>query len=158
MDEKSKAEYNVKLEDLFPLMKEKLEAGGNVIFKPRGVSMLPLIRQGIDSVTIEAVSERPSVGDVIFYRRPDGQFVLHRIIGENREGYILCGDNQCIKEFGVQRQWVIGVMTAVHRGDKTVQCDNAEYIRYVKKLKFRRLKLKVRRFLGGIKRRIFRKK
>lgn len=154
MTEKANSEHSVKLNDMFPIIEEKLKSGGDVIFKPRGVSMLPLIRQGLDSVTVSPVKAAPEVGDVIFYRRPDGQFVLHRIIGKDSLGYILCGDNQWIKERGVKPQWIIGVMTAVERDGKTVDVCHPAYLRYVKRLPLRRLKLKLRSIAGRIKRKI----
>ena len=154
MTEKANSEHSVKLNDMFPIIEEKLKSGGDVIFKPRGVSMLPLIRQGLDSVTVSPVKAAPEVGDVIFYRRPDGQFVLHRIIGKDSLGYILCGDNQWIKEHGVKPQWIIGVMTAVERDGKTVDVCHPTYLRYVKRLPLRRLKLKLRSIAGRIKRKI----
>lgn len=154
MIEKANLEHNVKLNDMFPIIEEKLRSGGDVIFKPRGVSMLPLIRQGLDSVRVSPLKAPPTVGDVIFYRRPDGQFVLHRIIGKNSLGYILCGDNQWIKEQGVKPQWIIGLMTAVERDGKTVECSHPEYLRYVKRLPLRRFKLKLCNICGKIKRKI----
>ena len=39
------------LETMLPLIEECLENGQNVKFSPRGISMLPMIRQGKDSVS-----------------------------------------------------------------------------------------------------------
>ncbi len=156
MIEKANSEHNVKLNDMFPIIEEKLKSGGDVIFKPRGVSMLPLIRQGLDSVKVSPVKTPPQVGDVIFYRRPDGQFVLHRIIGKDDSGYVLCGDNQWIKEYGVKPQWIIGIMTAVERDGKTIESCHPAYLRYVKRLPLRRFRLKLRSIAGRIKRKILR--
>ena len=157
MIEKANSEHNVRLNDMFPIIEEKLKSGGDVIFKPRGVSMLPLIRQGLDSVRVSPVKAEPQVGDVIFYRRPDGRFVLHRIIGRDSLGYILCGDNQWIKEHGVKLQWIIGVMSAVERDGKAVDVSHPAYLRYVKRLPLRRLKLKLRNIAGKIKRKIIKR-
>lgn len=115
------------LAELLPLIEEKLRIGGEVKFNPRGISMLPLIRQFKDSVSVASLKGELCRGDVIFYRRPDGQFVLHRIVGEDKDGYILCGDNQLIKEHGVKKTWIIGVMTAVWRDGKKVSCTDATY-------------------------------
>ena len=145
----------VRLEELFPIIEEKLRLGGRVTFRPHGISMRPLIRQGKDSVTVGAWDKTPQVGDVIFYRRPDGQFVLHRIVGEDKNGYILCGDNQRILEHGVKPEWIIGILTAVSRKDKVLEVDGKIYKRYVKVvLPIWRIWVKLRGKAGNIKRKI----
>ena len=151
MNEKKNSEYSIRLEELYPVIEEKLASGGSVTFKPHGISMLPLIRQGKDSVTIEKPEGKPKVGDVIFYRRTNGQFVLHRIIGANKTGYILCGDNQWVKEYGIAESQVIGVMTALLRDGEKVCRDNPGYVRYVKSLGRRRAFLKAKHFAGKVK-------
>ena len=151
MNDNKSSEYSIKLEELYPIIAEKLESGGSVTFKPHGISMLPLIRQGADSVTIEKLKKKAAVGDVVFYRRTNGQFVLHRIIGVDKAGYVLCGDNQWAKERGITENQIIGVMTALLRDDKTVGMDNPEYIKYVKTLGRRRLYLRTKFFAGKVK-------
>ncbi len=151
MNDNKNPGYSVRLEELYPVIAEKLESGGSVTFKPHGISMLPLIRQGIDSITIESLKKNPLVGDVIFYRRTNGQFVLHRIIGMDKEGYVLCGDNQWVKEYGITENQIIGVMTAILRDDKVVAVDNPQYIRYVKTLGRRRLYLRAKFLAGKVK-------
>lgn len=151
MNDNKGSEYSIKLEELYPVIAEKLKSGGSVTFKPHGISMLPLIRQGVDSITIERPDKRPTVGDVIFYRRTNGQFVLHRIIGVDKAGYVLCGDNQWVKEHGITENQIIGVMTALLRDDEAVKMDNPQYIRYVKTLGRRRLYLRTKFFAGKVK-------
>ena len=148
----------VRLEELFPIIEEKLRLGGSVTFRPHGVSMRPLIRQGKDSVTVGALDKTPQVGDVIFYCRSDGQFVLHRIVGEDKNGYILCGDNQKILEHGVKPEWIIGILTAVSRKDKVLDCSGKSYNRYVKVvLPIWRIWVRLRGILGAVKRNIKRR-
>ena len=144
------AEKNVeglRLAQLFPIIEEKLKSGGEVSFKPHGTSMLPLIRQGRDSVTLEKLKDEPQKHDVIFYRRADGQFVLHRIIGEDNNGFILCGDNQTVREYGVRREQIIGIMTSVTRDGEKILCTNPKYLKYCKKLWLHRKSLSVKRFI-----------
>ena len=126
MDNTENMSNEISLAVLLPLIEEKLAAGGEVVFKPRGMSMLPLIRQGVDSVVLES-AEKPQKGDVILYRRQNGQFVLHRIVGRNDDGYVLCGDNQFVFEYGVTEDLVIGVMKGIWRGKKYVPCTRVSY-------------------------------
>ena len=70
----------VPLEALMPLILEQLEAGKNVRFSPRGISMLPMLRQGVDSVVLSPLPSRLKKYDLPLYRRKSGQYVLHRVV------------------------------------------------------------------------------
>lgn len=122
----------VSLEELEPIIREKLNNGGTVQLPITGSSMLPLLVQGRDSVILSPIANI-QIGDIIFYKRDDGQFVLHRIIGENEQGYILCGDNQWIKEYGITRRHIIGVVSEIILDKKTISVDNEKYLKYCKR-------------------------
>lgn len=122
----------VALEELYPLIKEQLESGGNVKIPITGTSMLPLLVQGRDFVVLKAC-EKAEINDIIFYRRDNGAFVLHRIIGVDGNGYILCGDNQWVKEYGISDYNIIGVVTEIHRNGKVIGVDDKKYVKYYKR-------------------------
>ena len=124
---------SVELESLFPLIKQKLASGGDITFGPKGVSMLPLIRQGIDSVKISPVNDVLKKYDVPLYRRADGQFVLHRIVDVQNNTYTMCGDNQCVLEKGVTHDMIIGVMTEIIKPEGVIRTTDKSYISYCKK-------------------------
>lgn len=130
----------VKLSEMFPLIEEKLALGGKVTFYPKGTSMLPLIRQGKDRVTLKKQEEPLRKNDVVFYRREDKSFILHRLVKILSDGtYVMCGDNQTVFETGIKDNNVIGVMTGVYRGEKFVSADDFSYRLYVRTLPLRRL-------------------
>ena len=122
----------IALEELYPIIKEQLENGGKVTIPITGTSMLPLLVQGRDSVVIEQSSEI-NINDIIFYRRDNGAFVLHRIIGTDENGYVLCGDNQWVKEYGIKDHNIIGVVTEIHRDGKTIEINDKKYVKYYKR-------------------------
>ena len=135
----------VRLCDVFPEMNEILEGGGNVTLNPKGISMMPLIRQGKDGVVIKKSDTAPKKYDIIFYTRPDGQFVLHRIVGKRKDGYVLRGDNQVENEYGVKPESVIATVTHICRDGRIISCKSFAYKLYVWFLRpFRRVKI----FLG----------
>lgn len=92
-----------------------LAGGGVFTLHPQGNSMRPTIVPGRDSVSMVRPDGRAVCGDLLFYKRPDGHFVLHRVVSVEPDSYTLCGDNQVTLERGVRDDWVIGVVTAVHR-------------------------------------------
>ena len=120
MQVQSKTDFD--LEEYVPIIQEVIKSGGEFRLYPRGTSMLPLLRQGIDSVVLVSPACDFKKRDIIFYRRPDGQFVLHRIVGLSKDGtYILCGDNQTVLESGVSSDMVIASVSAVYRREKRIE-------------------------------------
>ena len=110
-------EKDIRMEQLMPLFRERLDKGQTVRFMPRGISMLPMLRQGIDSVVLSPLPEKLKKYDLPLYQRPNGKYILHRIVDVG-DTYTCLGDNQYTKEYGVEHQWMIGVVTAFYRGEK----------------------------------------
>lgn len=124
----------MKLKDALPVVLSAIESENGFHFYQHGTSMLPMLRDGIDSVVIVSKDRiKPTVGDVIFYRRKNGDFVLHRIIAEKNGAFTTCGDNQTVPEKNVSEASVIGVLMSFYRGDELVMRDNDDYCKYVKK-------------------------
>lgn len=63
-----------------------------------GTSMTPFLQPG-DTVYLDLPRRNPKKGDIVLFVRPDGRYVLHRIVAVNRDGsYILLGDSQTMRE------------------------------------------------------------
>lgn len=129
---------NVALDSLMPLIRQELSEGRSVRFAPRGISMLPMLRQGLDTVTISPVPGRLKKHDLPLYQRDDGKYILHRIIRVG-ETYTCMGDNQTAKETGVRHDQMIGLVTAFTRGEKTISVENWRYRLYCRFWAFTRL-------------------
>lgn len=141
----------ITLDEIYPALKETLDCGGTVELPITGTSMFPLLKAGRDTVIIKA-DESFSVGDIIFYRRDDGHFVLHRIVGADENGFILCGDNQTVLEKNITEKHIIAKVTEIHRNGKVIDVNDKSYRRHVKlwikALPRRRLPLTVMRKLS----------
>lgn len=122
-------EYEVKLDDLMPLFREQLEAGKTVKFSPRGISMLPMLRQGMDSVVLSPLPEKLCKYDLPLYRRDNGKYVLHRIV-EVGETYTCVGDNQFEREENLRHDQMIAVVSAFTRGNREYSADHPGYRLY----------------------------
>ena len=109
--------YRTSAEALMPVFREQLEAGHTIRFSPKGVSMLPMLREGKDSVELSPLPEKLRKYDVVLYQRDNGQYVLHRIIRTGRT-YTCMGDNQFTPEPGLRRDQMIAVVTAFCREEK----------------------------------------
>lgn len=122
----------VKIDDVIELMLEKLNSGGKVTFTPRGTSMQPMLRDGEDVVILEKPQGRLNLFDVAFYKRDNGQYVLHRVYNFEANGcYVMCGDNQFALEHGIRNDQIIAVMTAFFRKGKSYTVQSLKYRLYV---------------------------
>ena len=64
----------VRLGELMPVIRERLESGSNIWIYPNGTSMLPMSRQGIDKVLLSPLPNQLQKYDLPFYQRDNGQF------------------------------------------------------------------------------------
>ena len=113
------------------LIREVLASGGEFRLYPHGTSMLPLIRQGIDSVALRSLDRPPRKYDILFYQRQDGSYILHRVKEVTDKGLILWGDNHTMLEFGVTEDQIIGYAARVFRGEKELDCRSFKYRVYL---------------------------
>lgn len=142
MTEENRAAVNSRfaaMHELMPLFREQLEAGRKVRFSPQGVSMMPMLRPGIDAVVLSAVTGRLQKYDLPLYQRENGAYILHRIV-EAGDTYTCIGDNQFVPERGVEHGQMIAVVTAFYRGGREISVRNPGYRIYC------RLWHKTRRF------------
>jgi len=143
------------MEEIYPLLLEVVESGGEFRLYPRGTSMLPMLREGIDSVLL-AKPLTLSPLDICLYRRENGQFVLHRLMHFDEAGDpVFCGDNQLAPEYGIKREQIIAKVTSYYRGDEHVLTDSPKYLSYLRRhcnLRYRKLYFLPRRIKGRIKR------
>lgn len=123
-------QIETRLDELMPLMLECLSEGKSFRFSPRGISMLPLLREGKDSVLLSPVPEKLRKYDIPLYRRDNGKYVLHRIIKAENGLYTCIGDNQFSCESGIRREQVIAVVTGFYRGEKRHSTGGAGYMIY----------------------------
>ncbi len=108
------------IDDIMVIARAVTDTGGELRFMPRGTSMLPLLREGRDSVAIKKIQGGARKYDIVLYRRKNGKYALHRVIGKNKSGYIMCGDNQLIKEYGIEDGQIEAVVSAVYRSGKRI--------------------------------------
>lgn len=118
----------IHLADYYPLIKETLDQGGSFTMTITGSSMFPFILGGRDQVTLSPITRELKKNDLPFYRRKNGQFVLHRIVKVEKDGtYTCCGDHQWQVEKGLQRDQMIGIATKYVRKGRTITNKNVLY-------------------------------
>ena len=138
-------------------IEESLRENGMHVSTTSGHSMMPMLKDRRDRVILRPVEEQPLRRyDLPLYKRPDGKYVLHRIIKVCDGYYIIRGDNTYVNE-KIPFDWVIGYVTEFYRKGRHVSADSKWYRFYAAFWHFvypvRLLKRKIR-LLGG---RIWRK-
>ena len=69
------------------VLRELVEDGNSVSLNVSGMSMFPFLEHERDTVYFEAPKRKLRRGDIVFYQRSNGQYVMHRI-------YKVKGDEQ----------------------------------------------------------------
>lgn len=111
---------------------EQAVQNGHFVVNPHGVSMWPMIRNGIDSVLIEPVEGRLQKYDIPLYKDRRGRYVIHRIIEVTDTGYVICGDGLFEKEYDITDANILGIVAGFYRKEKFIPCTSKGYMRYVK--------------------------
>lgn len=100
-----------------------IKSGVNMPLIVTGSSMLPFLKEGCDTVWItnEKVYRR---GQILFFKRSNGMFILHRIRRIYPNGNILVnGDSQTWCEV-VHASQAIGIVCATERNGKIRKSDD----------------------------------
>ena len=124
-----KSQKEIPLKELMPLIQERIARGQSVRFYPQGISMLPMLKPGRDSVELSAPPERLKKYDLPLYQRRDGSFVLHRVVHVG-DTYCCVGDNQLRAEKGIAHEQVIALVTAFYKGEQRHSVKELRYRLY----------------------------
>lgn len=102
------------------VLRELTEAGQEVSMRISGNSMSPFLIHGRDSICFRKPDRPLKAGDMVFFQRLSGQFVMHRICKVRPEGYYIIGDAQQVIEGPVQREQIFALINKVNRKGKWI--------------------------------------
>lgn len=111
--------------------KDIIEKQGFYIATPIGNSMLPMLRNRVDSVKIVKPKFPLHKGTLVLYQRKNGAFIVHRIVKIKKGKYIMCGDGEWRLEKGIKSYQIIGEVEGFYRKEKYISCSNFGYRLYV---------------------------
>lgn len=114
-----------------------LARDGFIVHSVRGNSMRPMLEDARDLVKIVPAVHPLPVGALPLVKRPNGKYVLHRIIAIRKSDYVVCGDNRSFSE-AVPPAWVVGVAEGFYKNGVYIPCSDPEYLAYVQKVVRRR--------------------
>lgn len=83
-----------------------------------GGSMVPFLHSG-DTAYLDPLPVTLKRGDIVLYRRANGDYVLHRICRIRSDGsFLIAGDAQQRLEILPDRSYLRGIVSAVRHGGK----------------------------------------
>ena len=150
-------------EELMSLVRETVAAGQKVRYLPfRGVSMLPMLRQGRDAVELAPLPDRLKKYDLPVYQLPSGKYVMHRVVDVKDDHYICNGDNLVEMERVYPHQ-MIALVSAFTRDGKRVEIDGPRYRAYCRfwcavrpvRHAYRKISIRLKRRIKALLKRLF---
>lgn len=105
----------IPMEELYPILHQQL-LRGEARLPVTGISMTPTLRGGRDLVRLRRLEGAAKRGDILLYRRDNGQYILHRVLRGGKT-LICCGDRQFEKET-IRPEQALAVVTAICRKGK----------------------------------------
>ena len=103
------------------VLREIAEEGKVVSMLIAGSSMAPFLCHNRDYIYFTKPERELRRGDMVFYQRDNGQYVMHRIYRVKHEGYYMVGDAQTQIEGPLRRDQIFAVITQVKRAGKMIR-------------------------------------
>ena len=103
------------------VLRELAESGKTVSMRIAGNSMSPFLVHDRDYIFFTRPEREIRRGDMVFYQRFTGQYVMHRVCRIKDNSYYLVGDAQTEVEGPLYREQIFALITAVKRKGKIVR-------------------------------------
>lgn len=129
-------------------LRQAMEEYGEAVIHTVGVSMEPLLHAQESTVLVKKKDRPCRKNDVALYIRPNGQYVLHRVISTG-DRLLMQGDYQVAGEW-IDEECVVGLMVGFHSRRKSRFCPirSGRYAAYLMCLPMIRLYRRARIFGG----------
>ena len=102
-------------------LRELIEEGKEVSMLIAGSSMAPFLVHRRDYIYFKKPERNLRKGDMVFFERDSGQYVMHRIWKVKPDGYYIVGDAQNEIEGPVREEQIFAIITKVKRKDHWIE-------------------------------------
>ena len=106
------------------VLRELAEEGRVVSMLIAGSSMSPFLCHNRDYIYFTKPDRELHRGDMVFYQRDTGQYVMHRIYKRKKDGYYMVGDAQTQIEGPLRRDQIFALIIKVKRKGKIIRPGN----------------------------------
>ena len=97
------------------ILRHIIEDGDETSMIVVGTSMSPFLRDQRDAIVFKQPVKPLKKGDMVFYQRETGQYVMHRIHKITDQGCYMAGDNQTVLEGPIDRKQIFAIVNSVER-------------------------------------------
>ena len=101
-------------------LRELVEEGKEVSMLIAGSSMAPFLVHRRDYIYFKKPERNLRKGDMVFFERDSGQYVMHRIWKVKPDGYYIVGDAQNEIEGPVREEQIFAIITKVRRKNQWI--------------------------------------
>lgn len=101
-------------------LRELTEAGQEVSIVIAGNSMSPFMVHERDKICFKKPDRPLKKGDMVFYQRDNGQFIMHRILNVKDGCYDIVGDAQIDIEKDIRDDQIFAIVTKICRKGKWI--------------------------------------
>lgn len=102
------------------VLRDIAEEGKVVSMLIAGSSMAPFLCHNRDYIYFTKPGREPRRGDMVFYQRDSGQYVMHRVYKVKPDGFYMVGDGQTQIEGPLRRDQIFALITQVKRKGKLI--------------------------------------
>lgn len=111
----------VDIHEYFPVLIGILREGKDVSILVSGNSMSPFLIDNRDTVIVSPHDNVFCQGDIVFYQRSNGQYIMHRVHHVDSDGMLyITGDAETVIEGPVEPVHVFGIVKKVIRKGKLI--------------------------------------
>ena len=97
------------------VLKEMVEEGHEVSMTVAGTSMEPFLLHGRDKIYFRKPEGTIKKGDMVFYQRESGAYVMHRVMKVKRQQYYMAGDHQTFLEGPIEKKQIFAKVVSVEK-------------------------------------------
>lgn len=101
-------------------LKFAVENGQEASMVITGNSMSPFLCHERDVIYFKAPNAPLKKGDMVFFKRQNGQFVMHRLWKKKQGGWFIIGDNQSEAEGPISEEQIFAKVVRVKRKDHII--------------------------------------
>ena len=105
----------VNAREYLSMLHSLVQEGHEVSMIITGSSMAPFLIHQRDIIYFKQPDRSLHKGDMVFFQRQSGQYVMHRIWKVKTDGYYMVGDGQTVIEGPIGRDQIFALVTKVKR-------------------------------------------
>ena len=103
------------------ILRTVIDEGKEVNMRVLGSSMAPFVVHERDTIYFKRPERKLKKGDIAFFQRNNGQYVVHRIYKVKGDEYYFVGDNQTLIEGPIEKGQIFAIVTRVIRKGKEIR-------------------------------------